>query len=65
MRKVNRKHHLALDESDWEQLGSYSTDMGYSKSHLLRIIIKWVLTDPELISEAITSVQNDAVKTYR
>ena len=59
---INRKHHLFLDEEDWQQLGSYSARIGYSKSHLVRTLIKWVLKDPELISEAINAVQTDAIE---
>jgi len=59
---TNRKHHLFLDEEDWQQLGSYAERMGYSKSHLVRTLIKWVLNDPDLMSEAINAVQNDAIQ---
>ena len=60
--QINRKHHLLLDEQDWQQFGSYSARMGYRKSHLVRILIKWVLNDPDLLSEAINAVQNDAIQ---
>lgn len=59
---INRKHHLFLAEEDWQELGSYSSRMGYSKSHLVRTLIKWVLKDPDLLSEAINAVQADAIE---